>query len=138
MRVDAVRVDAVRVDAVRVDAMRVDETKYKEKERKKKTYLVDAVRGVWMRWGADVDWTRITVKRKREKEKKEKPAGWMRMVVDADGGNVCGSGGAVDDSARVILWCNICTFIIPRHNQRPTSTALHSPRHNHRAIITAL
>ena len=72
--------DAVCVDVVHVDVMCVDKTKYKEKERKKKTYLVDAVRGVRMRWGADVDWTRITVKRKREKEKKEKPAGWMRMV----------------------------------------------------------
>ena len=114
--------DVVRVDAVRVDAMRVDETKYKEKEKKKKTYLVDAMRGVQMCWGADVDWTRITVKRKREKEKKEKPAGWTRMVVDADGGNVCSSGGAVDDSARVIWTLRfLCAFVQPQTNLLPNN-----------------
>ena len=97
------------MDAVRVDAMRVDETKYKEKERKKKTYLVDAVRGVRMRWGADalvcgrgLDADNCEDKEKERKEKKEKLTGWTQMVVDADGGNVCSSGGAVDDSARVI------------------------------------
>ena len=62
------------------------------------------------------------MKRKREKEKKEKPAGWMQMVVDVDGGNVCGSGGAVDDSARVIWTLRfLCTFAQPQTNLLPNN-----------------